>query len=297
MTPAPLRPAAAEPAPAGPTPAASTPAATVVDLPVLPALVVGRVAHVRRGPIPHRLTHRVYQWLVDVDDLPRFGRVMTALAAFDPEDHLGGRPTPGSTGTISGNVRRFLTHHGIDLGPGGRIVMLANARVLGYVFDPLTVFWCFAGDARGPEAAGVEAGGPAPGDLIAIVAEVHNTYGDRHAYLLHPDDRGRDRVAKQLYVSPFNDVSGEYELSFGLSAERVAVSVVLRGPGGGVPLFAASFVGRPQPASTRAVLTAAARRPLMPHRVSALIRWHGIRLWVRRLPIQPRPVHRAQNGV
>ena len=82
--------------------------------------------------------------------------------------------TPGLP--IKANVENYLSLHGIHLGAGGRVVMLANARVLGHVFDPLSVFWCFDG----------------PGALVCIVAEVHNTYGERHVYLLRPDAvRGR----------------------------------------------------------------------------------------------------------
>ena len=76
--------------------------------------------------------------------------------------------------------------------------MLANARFLGYVFDPLTVFWCFAAD----------------GSLRCVVAEVHNTYGERHAYLLRPEADGTAEVGKEFYVSPFNDVSGRYDFRF-----------------------------------------------------------------------------------
>ena len=80
--------------------------------------------------------------------------------------------------------------------------MLASARVLGHVFDPLSVFWCYGSD----------------GVLACVVAEVHNTYGERHAYLLRPDEAGTAVTDKGFYVSPFFDVTGSYELRFTLTA-------------------------------------------------------------------------------
>ena len=75
--------------------------------------------------------------------------------------------------------------------------MLAHARILGHTFDPLTVFWCLTPS----------------GEVRAVVFEVHNTYGERHAYLLDLDERGSTTVDKRFYVSPFNDVSGSYAIS------------------------------------------------------------------------------------
>ncbi|HEY0934704.1 MAG TPA: DUF1365 family protein, partial [Trebonia sp.] len=133
------------------------------------ALYECRVFHARRTPLRNTFAYRTYQWLVDLDALPRPGGWARLLAGFEARDHLG---DPGRT--IRSNVDEFLRGHGTDLG-GGRILMLAHARVLGYVFNPLTVFWCHRAD----------------GTLACVIAEVHNTYGQRHAYLVHTDERGR----------------------------------------------------------------------------------------------------------
>ncbi|MCE1178343.1 DUF1365 domain-containing protein [Actinomycetota bacterium] len=243
---------------------------TTASLPPLPALVEGRVSHARAGAVSHRFRHRVHQWLVDLDDLPDHG----ALASFHAADHLG-----DPTRSIRDNVAGFVAAQGIRL-DGGRIVMLANARVLGHVFDPLTVHWCFATD----------------GTLRCVVMEVHNTYGERHAYLLEPHPDGHADVDKAFYVSPFFDVSGRYAVRLGLTPERIRVSLSLHADQAGA-VFHGSFVGSPRPATRRAVLAASVRSPLMPQRVSALIRAHGIWLWLRRLPVQQRPTHRPPQGV
>jgi len=157
--------------------------------------------------------------------------------------------------------------------------MLAGARVLGHVFDPLSVFWCYGSD----------------GVLVCVVAEVHNTYGERHAYLLRPDQAGTAVTDKALYVSPFFDVSGTYELRFTLRPDLVATTVTLRRHN--AVAFTAAFRGRPEPATRRALARRLIRQPLMPQRISALIRVHGIWLWLHHLPIRSRPHHTPQEGV
>ena len=243
-------------------------------LPSMPALVVGRVSHSRLGPVRHSFRHRAYQWLVDLDALPEPPRCLRPFARFSSADHLG-----DPSQSIKTNVARFLALRGVELGEGARILMLANARIFGHVFDPLTVFWCYDGD----------------GGLACVVAEVHNTYGERHAYLLHPDADGRAAQDKELYVSPFYDVSGGYQLRFAIGPDLVTTSVSLRQ--GGSTAFAATFRGRPQPATPTALVRQLVRQPLMTQRVSALIRLHGIWLWLRGLRVQPRPTHLAQEGV
>jgi DUF1365 family protein len=157
--------------------------------------------------------------------------------------------------------------------------MLAGARVLGHVFDPLSVFWCYDCD----------------GVLVCVIAEVHNTYGERHAYLLRPDEAGAAVTDKDFHVSPFFDVSGTYELRFVLRPDLVSTTVTLRR--GNAVAFSATFQGRAEPATRPALARRLIRQPLMPQRISALIRVHGIWLWLHRLPIRPRPHHTRQEGV
>jgi uncharacterized protein len=243
-------------------------------LPDLPALVVGRVSHSRLGPARHSFRHAAYQWLVDLDALPDLPAYLRPFARFSSADHLGDPGLP-----IKANVKGFLAGGGIELGDGARILMLANARILGHVFNPLSVFWCYDGD----------------GVLACVVAEVHNTYGDRHAYVLRPNSAGYAEQDKELYVSPFFDVSGSYGLRFRIGPDRVSTTVTLWR--GGSLAFTATFRGRPEPATPTAVLKQLFRRPLMTQRVSALIRMHGIWLWLRRVPVRPQPTHVPQEGV
>jgi uncharacterized protein len=240
--------------------------ATRTTLPAVPSLVVGTVSHSRRAPVQRSFEHAHYQWLVDVDDLPR----VPFLARFDAGDHLdGGR----NGGGIRGDLTRFLRGRGIELAPDDRVLMLAHARSFGHVFDPLTVFWALRPD----------------GEVRAVVFEVHNTYGERHAYLLDTDERGRGTVDKAFYVSPFNDVSGTYAVQLVLTPE--AVSVTVRLDRDGETVMTAVTRGTPQAATPRALRRLVRRHGLVTHRVTALIRAHGISLWLRRLPVVPRPRH------
>jgi DUF1365 family protein len=240
----------------------------------LPALVAGQVTHRRPGPVRHAFRHRVYQWLVDLDSLPRQPWYLRAFAQFSSADHLGDPGLP-----IKANIGNYLAVNGIQLGDRGRVLMLANARVLGHVFDPLSVFWCYDSSGR----------------LACVVAEVHNTYRERHAYLLRPDEAGVAVTGKAFHVSPFFSVSGSYELRFTLRPDLVATTVTLRRAG--TVVFSAAFRGRPEPATSRNLARRLIRQPLMTQRVSALIRLHGSWLWLRGLPVRAHPHHIRQEGV
>lgn len=247
----------------------------VTALPEIPALVPGRVIHRRRERIRHGFDHRVYSWLVDADHLPRLPRGLRPFGTFRAADHLGDPAL-----SIGENVRRFCAARGVQDVAGCRVLMLANARVLGHVFDPLSVFWLLADDQTVP----------------CVVAEVHNTYGERHAYLLRVDEQGRSKTDKVFYVSPFFTVDGHYRLRFELGAEQVTTTVELVREGRSA--FTAVFTGRPQPLTHRRLLRLAVTQPLMTWRVSLLIRMHGIALWLRRIPIVARtPHHQEEEGV
>jgi DUF1365 family protein len=236
--------------------------------PPTPALAIGTVRHTRRAPLRNTFTHRHYQWLVDLDALPSLG-VLRPLARFDPRDHLDG----GRHGGIAGDLRRLLAEHGAPAGAGDRLLMLAHARVLGHVFNSLTVYWVLRDG----------------GACDTAVLEVHNTYGSRQAYLLHLAGAGRARTAKRMYVSPFNAVEGDYAVRVQLSGGTVSVAVGLDVRGERV--LTATTRARLVPASRMRLLRTALAYLPMPLREAALIRLHGIALWLRGLPVQPRPEH------
>ena len=230
------------------------------------------IRHTRRTPFTRTFESSSTFWLVDLDELPDHG----SLARFEARDHLG---SPDRS--LRRNVEAFLAEHLVTLGDGdrpGTILMAAQPRSLGYAFNPISVFWCF--DDHGRQAG--------------VVVEVHNTYGDRHAYLVHPDEQGRARTDKAMYVSPFHGVDGTYDIAVPIPTDRLHIAVTLREhdldrPGGPSAPFSASLTGTRTDIPLRRTLGAALRGSLQ-------IRAHGIWLWARRLPIRPRPRHR-QEGV
>jgi DUF1365 family protein len=222
------------------------------------------IRHTRRTPWKRSFTHRSHTWLVDVDDLPDHGALSPVLGSFESRDHLGDPDR-----TIRQNVAHFLQLNGIDLGTG-TVLMAAQPRAFGFCFNPISVFWVWPSDAE-----------------PCAVVEVHNTYGDRHAYLVHPDERGRATTPKQLYVSPFHGTDGTYDLAVPVPGDQLLISVNLTADDGAT--FSASLSGHRTDTSALRAAPAALRG-------AVLIRLHGIALWLRRLPIRPRPDHH-QEGV
>ncbi|MGH3612983.1 MAG: DUF1365 domain-containing protein [Pseudonocardia sp.] len=239
----------------------------------VPALYDAEVRHARRQRMDRSFSHSIYLWLVDLDDLPRLPRWLRPFARFEARDHLGDPQR-----SIRQNLDAYLATQGVDL-RGGQVLMLANARLLGHVFNPITVYWC-----HGPEGA-----------LECVVTEVHNTYGERHCYLLRTDEVGRAETEKDFYVSPFLTVDGQYRMLLPVPDERLAVSITLRQHGS--TALTATVVGTRRPATPRALVRMLIRRPAITYRTSALIRRHGIVLWLRRLPVVPRPCHTPQEKV
>jgi DUF1365 family protein len=171
--------------------------------------------------------------------------------------------------TLRTRVDAFLAGHGIDLRDGS-ITALLQARVLGYVFNPISIYWCH--DAHGV--------------LRHVVAEVHNTYGGRHAYLLPPTGDEPAAVTKKLYVSPFNDVDGYYLVRAPLPEVEVDVTISLHREN--TPAFVATLHGVRRRAGIAQILRLQLVAPMAPLMGALWIRIHGITLWLRRVPVVPR---------
>jgi DUF1365 family protein len=216
----------------------------------VPTLYDAVVMHSRQAPMVNRFRYRVSYWLVNYDDLPRRRGLMGRLVRFERSDHC--------------DVRALLDDRGVH---ADRVLMLAMARSFGHVFNPLSVFWCYDGDRR-----------------VAVLAEVHNTYGESYTYFLEPDGNDYFTVEKAMYVSPFYPVDGHYDIRVSEPGSSVSVSVTLR-RASDTP-FIATLHGVRQRAPLASLMRRSLRRPAV--RVAFLIRWQAFRLWRRGLRVQPR---------
>lgn len=233
-----------------------------------PAIYRTTITHSRQVPVHHSFEYRSYSWYIDVDDLPRLSWWLRPFARFRAADHFS--DTSGNP--LHGSLRERLSAFFADrdlAAPEGRITALLQARVLGYVFNPLSIFWCHDRD----------------GQLCHVIAEVHNTYGERHAYLLPPADLPVV-TAKKFYVSPFNQVDGYYLVQAPRPDSEVDITVTLHRDH--QPAFVANLRGQRRPATTKQIAIMQIISPLAPLVVAARIRIQGIKLWLRRVPVVPR---------
>lgn len=229
------------------------------------------IRHARTERTPHRFHYQHVMWLVDLADMPsppRRGRRF--LPHFAARDHVG-----DPAASIRSNVDAYLTEHGIDLA-GGRILMLTNPRALGYAFNPITVFWCYGRDGR----------------LRTVVAEVHNTFGQRTCYLVDGGRPMHEGIDKALYVSPFFEIDGTYDMRFSEPDEQLDIAIIYRRGIPSVPAFTATLHGTRGPVP-RSFTWAALRRPWSSYRVIGLIHWQALQLWRKRIPVVPR---RTEKG-
>jgi len=240
-----------------------------------PVIYRTTIEHVRRRPLRRTFRVRSWLWVVDLDALPAYAGPLAplrrhTLGTIEARDHLGDPER-----SVRANVAHFLGLNGIELGDA-RVRLAAHPRAFGHCFNPISVFWCTHRD----------------GSPLATVVEVHNTYGDRHAYMLRPDDHGVASTPKLMHVSPFHGQDGSYRVSAPEPGDQLELAVVLRTEDGAT--FRAWLHG--ERVTDRASVRVRVAAALVGLRDSGLIRLHGIALVFRGLPIHSRPTHH-QEGV
>jgi uncharacterized protein len=238
------------------------------------ALYTGLVIHQRFKPRLHRLRYRIFSLLLDLDELPDLDRRLR-LFSVDRFNVFSFRQSDHGAGTRNGLadwVRGQCASAGIAA--DGAIRVLAMPRVLGHAFNPLSVFFCHGQD----------------GAIVAVLYEVNNTFGQRHAYLIPAD--GTHRVIRQscrkvFYVSPFMPMEMEYR--FRVLPPGPLVSVSIEGLGAQGRLITASWSGRREPLTDRSLLRALARAPFLGLKVVTGIHWEALRIWRKRAGYHGRP--------
>ncbi len=249
------------------------------------ALYFGEVMHARLKPMGHRFSYRVMSLLIDLDRLeaadrlsPLFAVNRSALYSFHESDH-GARD--GSS--LRAYAQARAAEHGIDL-TGGRVLLLCYPRLLGYTFNPLSVYFCYRAD----------------GSLALLIYEVRNTFGEIHPYVL-PVRSGevsaagvRQQQDKLFHVSPFIGMAMRYRFRIAPPGAQVKLRILENDREG--PLLAATFIGRHRRLTTLALLRAFVALPLMTVKIVAAIHWEAMRLWLKGARLVSRPDSATANA-
>jgi DUF1365 family protein len=231
------------------------------------AIYNGFVTHTRISPARHSFRYRVFSMLLDLDEIDAiaarsriFAHNRRGIISFQDKDHGDGRP-----------LREWLGGTLKDAGmeADGPVRVLCYPRLFGFVFNPISVWFCHAKD----------------GTLAAIVYEVHNTFGERHSYVLAVQGNGgavNHGCAKDFYVSPFLSMDCDY--AFRIEPPDENVLIAIRESEHGNPVLNAAFSGERQTLSDGNLALALLRHPLMTLKIVCAIHFEAIRLWLKGVP-------------
>ena len=239
------------------------------------ALLVADVAHARQRPVKNAFHYHVYYLCFALSDLKLLSRLkLFSLNHFNlfslKESEYGTINDPES------RIRNQLAAYGVDQADG-EVVLLTLPRVLGYAFNPVSFWFCL----------------DKANQLRAVLADVSNTFGERHAYMLfHDGQRPIDRddwflSEKVFHVSPFIEVSGHYEFRFIYSDEKIGVWINHYDADG--LLLTTSMVGKRRALTSAALLYCFFRYPLVTLKVIGLIHYQALRLFLKRVRYHVKP--------
>ncbi len=242
------------------------------------------VFHRRLRPKPYEFLNRVFYFYLDLEELESCSRILkifgvnrASIYSLRDEDHFqyagDGSGAPANTGdqpqSIASNVREFLARSGSPLDEDGSIRMLFFPRIVGYVFNPITIYYCFRSD----------------GAPHASVVEVGNTFRELKPFLVPRTGGATDfeaRIPKHYYVSPFSPADLTFHFRFRLPGEQLSVLIDDYDAEGKVLMSA--LTGKRAALTFGNLLRFTAKFPFLTLRVISLIHWHAFRLWLKRVP-------------
>jgi DUF1365 family protein len=237
------------------------------------ALYTGTLVHARSEPRRNVFRYPVAYWLLDLDELPELERRLRLVSVnrrnvvtLRDRDHFDG------TLPLKAAVRRFAGDPSI-----ARVLCLTQLRILGYVFNPVSFYWCYRDD----------------GELACMIAELNNTFGERLPELL-PGGSLRYEHQKRLHVSPFFGLEQRYRYAFSAPGESLYARIEVHEEGR-MPLQAV-LAGTRRELSNASVLRFLARYPLMPLQVTTLIHWQALKLYLRGVPFHHKPPFEEGKG-
>lgn len=239
------------------------------------ALYLGSVMHRRFTPRAHRFRYRAFWLLLDLEQIDALSKQLWffSLGRFNFLSLYNSDHGDGSAVPLSIQVATHLKNAGIDLN-GGSVRLLCMPRVLGYGFNPISIYFCQYSD----------------GALAAMLYEVHNTSGERHSYLIPVADSARtihQRCAKEFYVSPFLDMEMAYQFSLRAPDDQIAISI--RAGQSERPVMTACLLGRRKALNDASLLRAFLMVPILTLKVTMAIHFEALRLWLKGMRLRTRP--------
>ena len=239
----------------------------------------GRVLHKRLRPVEHKFSYGVFFVRVSVSRFNEAGNRWLSINGFNLLSLKTSDYGPRDGSSLLDWAQALLVREGVS-SADGEIVLQTFPRILGYVFNPISVWYCFD---RG-------------GALRAAICEVSNTFGERHNYLVaHPDQRPIEAgdwltARKVFHVSPFCEVRGHYRFRFEQTGERAFAQIdYYDGAEHTDKLLITTIHGEPEVLTASGALGAFFRYPLMTFGVVARIHWHALRLWLKRVKFHTKP--------
>ena len=239
------------------------------------SLYVGSVIHRRLHPRTHHFRYRAFWFLLDLDELNDLSGKLRLFSynrpnvfSFYDADHGDKSETP-----LRVQIERQLLDANVDC-DGGQIQLLCMPRTLGYCFNPLSIFFCYRAD----------------GVLTALVYQVHNTFGERHSYVIpveHENGALHQRCRKMFYVSPFLDMDMRY--SFRITGPDKSIVVGICASSATNPVLYAALTGKRQSLTDSNLARVFLQIPAVTLKVTAAIHWEALRLWAKRIRLRRRP--------
>lgn len=240
------------------------------------------VMHHRLAPKVHHFQHGIFMCYLDLDELEAITKKIRWFSwnrkniySFQDADH-----EPSGRGVLKQRIVNFLRLNGVEFDPSGRVMLLTLPRVLGYIFNPISIYFCF----------------DSSGSPVCSIAEVGNTFHEKKLYLLGPEtqvtpESFQKLLPKHFYVSPFSDLDLSFDFRFKVPGEKLDLKIDDRE--GSTKSLITTLTGQRVPLTNRHLAWLTLKFPLVTLKVIFLIHWHAFLLWLKRVPFHRKAANPA----